>query len=140
VLNDGQGHLLPASLVINAFPVHGKTLTQVAEQLSDGSGAAGAQPPRLAELPAGAAIRVERLREWDVSAQGRQPVSLIVQYVIAVPGSGQALVLTFSTPALGLAEQLRPVFHGIAATLQFAGRADTLRFGTPRFDPADVRG
>ena len=33
----------------------------------------------------------------------------MVQYVIEAPGSEQALVLTFSTPALGMAEQLRPL-------------------------------
>ncbi len=118
VLND-HGRLLPASLVINAFPLRGKSLGQVAEELADGNGARGARPPRLVDLPAGRSVRVERLREWDVSADGRTPVSLLVQYVAEIPGRGQALVLTFSTPALGMAEQLRPVFHAMACTLRF---------------------
>ena len=123
VLND-HGRLLPASLVINAFPFHGQTLAQVAEQLSGGNGALGARPPRLVDLPAGRTVRVERLREWGVSADGRHPVSLLVQYVAEIPGRGQALVLTFSTPALGMAEQLRPVFHAMARTLRFASAED----------------
>lgn len=127
---NGHGRLLPASLVINAFPLRGKSLGLVAEQLSGGHGALEARPPRLVDLPAGRAVRVERLREWDVSASGRHPVSLVVQYVAEVPGNSQALVLTFSTPALGLAEQLRPVFHAIASTLRFEALAGPPRSGT----------
>lgn len=123
VLND-HGRLLPVSLVINAFPLRGKSLGQVAEELSGGNGAQGAQPPRLVDLPAGRSVRVERLREWDVSADGRHPVSLLVQYVAEIPGRGQALVLTFSTLALGMAEQLRPAFHSIASTLRFEPAED----------------
>lgn len=133
VLND-HGRLLPASLVINAFPLRGKSLGQVAEELAGGNGARGARPPRLVDLPAGRSVRVERLREWGDPAAGGNPVSLLVQYVAEVPGCGQALVLTFSTPALGLAEQLRPVFHAMASTLRFAGLPTT-----PQFEPAEDR-
>jgi hypothetical protein len=131
---NGHGRLLPASLVINAFPLCGKALGQIAEELSGGDGMPGARPPRVVDLAAGRAVRVERLREWGASANGSHPVSLLVQYVAEVPGSGQALVLTFSTPALGLAEQLRPVFHAMASTLRFAGLPST-----PRFEPAEDR-
>jgi hypothetical protein len=75
------------------------------------------------DLPAAQAVRVERLREWDVSANGRHPVSLIVQYVAQIPDTDDAVVLTFSTPALGLARELQQLFHQMACTL--------------RFDPAD---
>ncbi len=129
---NGHGRLLPASLVVNAFPLRGESLHHVADQLSGGNGALAARLPRLVDLPAGRVVRVERLREWDVSASGRHPVSLVVQYVAEVPGNGQALVLTFSTPALGMAEQLRSVFHAIASTLRFEGLACT-----PRSEPAD---
>jgi hypothetical protein len=124
---NGHGHLLPASLVINVFPFRGQTLGHVAEQLSGDTGALGARPPRLVDFPAGRAVRVERLREWSVLAGDRHPVSLLVQYIAEVPGHDQALVLTFSTPALGLAEQLRPVFHAIVSTLRFEGLAETSR-------------
>ena len=126
---NGHGRLLPASLVINAFPCHGKTLDSIADQLSGADGALTARPPRLVELPTGRAVRIERLREWDVSANARHPVSLLVQYVAEVPGNGQALVLTFSTPALGMAEQLRPVFHAIACTLRFEALVRTPQSG-----------
>lgn len=124
-LVDGYGRLLPASLVINAFTLGELTLDHLAEQLSGAKSALAARLSRVVDLPAGRAVRTEQLREWDVSASGRHPVSLLVQYVTEVPGSDQALVLTFSTSALGLAEQLRSLFHAIASTL--------------RFDPADHR-
>jgi hypothetical protein len=120
VLN-GQGSLLPASVVVNAFPLRGMTLEEITAQLSDAEGTLVPPVSCLVDLPAGRAVRVERLREWGGSADGRHPVSLVVQYAAEIPGSGQAVVLTFSTPALGLAEQLRPLFHAIAKTLRFGG-------------------
>ena len=117
----GQGALLPVSLVVNAFPLRGMTLEEITAQLSDAEGALAPPVSRLVDLQAGPAVRVERLREWGGSADGRHPVSLVIQYAAEVPGSGQAVVLTFSTPALGLAEQLRPLFHAIAKTLRFGG-------------------
>lgn len=133
-LLNGHGRLLPASLVINAFPLRGKSLDYVADQLSGADGALAPRLSRRVDLPAGRVVRVERLREWGATATGRHPVSLVVQYVAEVPGDGQALVLTFSTPALGMTEQLRPLFHAIASTLRFDGPARA-----PRFEPADDR-
>jgi hypothetical protein len=115
VFNSG-GRWLPASLVVNAFARRGQTLDRIAEQLS------GKSAVQLVELPSGPAVRIERLREWEGSPDGRQPVSLMVQYVIEAPGSEQALVLTFSTPALGMAEQLRPLFQAMARTVRFEGQ------------------
>jgi hypothetical protein len=121
VLSSG-GHWLPASLVVNAFPRRGHTLSQITEQLSGADGTLAPLTPRSVDLPAGPAVRVEQLREWGGSADGRHPTSLVVQYVAEVPGDGQALVLTFSTPALGMAEELQSLFHSIACTLRFEGQ------------------
>jgi hypothetical protein len=118
----GPGQLLPASLVVNIFPLRGRSLEQIAADLSDAEGALAAPVSRLLDLPAGRAVRVERLREWGGSADGRHPVSLVIQYAVQIPGSGNAVVLTFSTPALGLAEQVRPMFHAIARTLRLEGQ------------------
>jgi hypothetical protein len=120
VFNSGE-RWLPASLVVNAFAQRGQTLSQIAEQLS-GAEAPGRPGASLVDLPAGPAVRIEQLRESDGSPDGRQPVSLLVQYVIEAPGSEQALVLTFSTPALGMAEQLRPLFQAMARTVRFEGQ------------------
>jgi hypothetical protein len=118
---DVPGGPLPASLVVNVWPLGGYTLEQVAAQMSAPDRAAGPPVSGVLDLPAGRTVRVERLREWGGRVDGRHPVSLIVQYVTAIPGTGQAAVLTFSTPALALADRLRPLFHGIAYTLRFDG-------------------
>jgi hypothetical protein len=115
------GHWLPASLVVNVFARRGQSLDEIAGQLS-GAGMAGQPAVSMVDLPGGPAVRVERLHEWAGSPDGRHPVSLLVQYVIEAPGSEQALALTFSTPALGLAEQLRPLFQAMARTVRFEGQ------------------
>ena len=121
VLSSG-GHWLPVSLVVNAFPRRGRTLSQITEQLSSADGTVAPLAPQPVDLPAGPAVRVQQLREWGGSADGRHPTSLVVQYVAEVPDGEQALVLTFSTPALGLAEKLQSLFHSIACTLRFGGQ------------------
>jgi hypothetical protein len=63
-------------------------------------------------------VRIERLAEWPGAAVGQRPVSFIAQYVTEAPGS-LAVMLTFSTPAVALADQLRPLFHQMARTLRF---------------------
>ncbi len=113
---------LPVSLVVNAFPRRGRTLRQITDQLSSSDGTLAPLSPRPVDLPAGPAVRVEQLREWGGSADGRHPTSLVVQYVADVPGGDQALVLTFSTPALGMADELQSLFHSIACTLRFGGQ------------------
>lgn len=118
---DVPGGPLPASLVASVWPLRDYTMDQIAGQLSAPDGAVAPPVTGLLDLPAGRTVRVERLREWPGSPGGRRPVSLIVQYVTAVPGSGQAVVLTFSTPAVALADQLRPLFHRIACTVRFEG-------------------
>ena len=101
-LVSSQEYLLPASLVINAFP-RSVARPSVRSRMSFLAPMPYCRPGHHAwwnGLP-GQAVRVERLREWGVEASGRHPVLLVIQYVTEVPGGEQALVLTFSTPALG---------------------------------------
>lgn len=114
------GGPLPASMVVSTWSAGGKAVAEIRDQLAAAGGPL-APPPALLNLPVGPAARIERLREWGGQADGRHPVSLIVQYVTPVPGTSQVLLLTFSTPALALAARLRPLFHGIACTLRFGG-------------------
>jgi hypothetical protein len=86
----------------------------------------------ILDLPAGRTVRVERLREMPGAADGRHPVSFIVQYIAEGAAAGQAVLLTFSTPAVALADQLRLLFHQIACTLRFDGRD---RLGGPESQP-----
>jgi len=112
------GGLLPASMVVSTWPAGGKTLEEIGAGLAPAQGAPAA-PPALVTLPAGPAARIERLREWGGAPDSRHSVSLIVQYVIQVPGTSQVVLLTFSTPAMALAARLRLLFHGMACTMRF---------------------
>ena len=118
-LLDTPGGPLPATLVVSVRDMGGRTLDEIAAGLSGGDGSAGPAVTRVFDLPPGRTIRIERRREWPGTAGGRALVSMIVQYVAEVPGTGQAVLLVFSTPAAALAGQLRPVFHQIACTLRF---------------------
>ena len=115
-LLDTSGGLLPATLVVSVRDMGGRTLDEIAAGLSAGNGPAAT---RVFDLPPGRTIRIERRREWPGAAGDRALVSMIVQYVAEVPGTGQAVLLVFSTPAVALAGQLRPVFHQITCTLRF---------------------
>jgi hypothetical protein len=117
LLDTAEGPL-PATLVVSIRDMGGCTLDEIAAGLSAGDGSAAAG---VFDLPPGRTIRIERRREWPGAAGARAVMSIIVQYVAEVPGTGRAVLLVFSTPAVALAGQLRPVFHQIACTLRFAG-------------------
>ena len=110
---------LPATLVVSVRDMGGRTLDEIAAGLSAADGSAGPAVTRVFDLPPGRTLRIERRREWPGTAGGRSLTSMIVQYVAEVPGTGQAVLLVFSTPAAALAGQLRPVFHQITCTLRF---------------------
>jgi hypothetical protein len=120
---DVVGGPLPATLVLTAHPMGGHTLDAVAAEISR-QPEEGLPAPSVGmfDLPAGRTARVERLAEGADNGKGRRPVSFLAQYVTEAPG-GMAIMLTFSTPALALADQLRPLFHQIACTLRFEASA-----------------
>ena len=107
------GGPLPATVLASVHPAEGLDVERLAERMS------GGEPPTCFRLPAGRTARIERLREQPVPGRDERLVSLVVQYVTAIPGTGDAVVLTFSTPALGLGDQLRQLFHQMACTLRF---------------------
>ena len=119
---DVAGGPLPATLVLTAHPMGGQTLDAVIAAIS-GQEDDGLPPPSVGtfDFPAGRTARVERLAEWGGAGESRRPVAFLAQYVTEAPG-GVAVMLTFSTPALALADQLRPLFHQIACTLRFDGQ------------------
>jgi hypothetical protein len=118
---DLPGGPLSATLVASVRSMGEYTLDQVASEMSAEDGAVKAPVVGMLDLPAGRTVRIERLREMPGSADARRPVSFIVQYIAEGPGTGQAVLLTFSTPAVALADQLRQLFHQIACTLRFDG-------------------
>jgi hypothetical protein len=116
---DVPGGPLPATLVVSVRGLDGLTLDEIAAEMSETDSALVPPIVKMFDLPAGRTIRIERFQEWPGAADGPRPVSFTVQYVTVVPGGGQAVLLMFSTPAVALAEQLRPLFHRIACTLRF---------------------
>lgn len=114
------GGPLPATVVATVHPAEGQDVERIAEHMAGGGGR-----PVCFSLPAGRTARIERLQEQPIPGRDDRLVSLIVQYVTEIPGTDEVVVLTFSTPALGLGRELRQLFHQMACTL--------------RFDPADHR-
>jgi hypothetical protein len=112
---DLPGLALPATLLISLQAMGGRTLDQVAGELSEGEFESSAMA--MLTLPAGRTARVERLWRLPNAVAGRPLASLSINYVTEVPDRGQAIVLTFGTLAVAQARSLLPVFHQIACSL-----------------------
>jgi hypothetical protein len=110
---DVPGGPLPATVVASVHPTGGLDVERLAERMAGGGRAA------CFDLPAGRTARIERLQEQPIPGRDDRLVSLIVQYVAQIPGTEDAAVLTFSTPALGLGRELLQLFHQMACTLRF---------------------
>jgi hypothetical protein len=122
---DVPGGPLPATVLASVHPMGGLTLQQVAEDMAADDGSATPAELGRFDLPAGRTVRIERLGERS-PVRDRSLVVLVVQYVAEIPGTGHAVMLTFSTPAVALAGPLRQLFHQIACTLRF-GDLEQLR-------------
>jgi hypothetical protein len=112
---------LPASLVVSVPQLGEETLDRVALQMAADSGSVAPPSVDFFDLPAGRTVRIEQFRHWADPAEEHRLVSLVIQYVTHIPGTGQAALLTFSSPAVALAGQLRLLFHQITCTLRFDG-------------------
>lgn len=115
---DVAGGPLPATLLVSVRDMDGSTLDQIGREMSAGHDITGPPVVDALDLPIGPVIRVERMRDWPGTVDGTRPVSFVVHYVAQVPGLPQAVLMTFSTPAVALASQLRPLFHQMACTLR----------------------
>lgn len=118
---DIPGGPLPATLVTSVHPIGAQTLDDIAGELSASDDQAGPADVRVFDLPAGSMVRVERFRAWAAPSRDSRPGSLAVQYVAEIPGAAGTVLLSFATPALALAGQLRQLFHQIACTVHFDG-------------------
>jgi hypothetical protein len=116
---DVPGGPLPATVLASAYPMNGLGVFQFAERIAAGDGSMPAPEVEHFDLPAGQTARIERLQEWDSPGVDQRIVFLVVQYIAQIPGTDSAILLTFATPALGLARQLRQLFHQMACTLRF---------------------
>jgi hypothetical protein len=83
-------------------------------------GAPGDGDVTMADLPAGPAVRhLYRRRPAPDDPDGNKLLVTHLDVYLAVPQSGQRLLLSFSTPMEPLAEALVTLFDSIARTLQW---------------------
>lgn len=71
----------------------------------------------VVDLPAGEAVRMRTLVETD-PGERRSLVVDVVEYWVPVPGHPDGLLLSFTTPVLGLADILADIADDVAQTLQ----------------------
>ena len=112
------GGSLPATLLVSSYAMAGQAVDRIAVRLAAADGSATGPEVGRFDLPIGRTARVEWRQDRAAPEQPRRPGSLVVQYVAEIPGTGNAAILTFATPAVTLAARLRPLFHQIACTLR----------------------
>jgi hypothetical protein len=112
------GGPLPATLLVSSYPTGGQAVDQIAGRLAAGGGSATGSRVDRFDLPIGRTARVEWRPDRGAPEQPRRPGSLVIQYVAGIPGTANAVILTFATPAVTLAAWLRPLFHQIAGTVR----------------------
>ena len=142
-LFDAWGVPVPATLLVSTQLMGAYSLDEIGRELSAADHEGGLSVTRTFDLPAGPTVRIERLVKPSATGDGRRPVSFTVIYLTEVPGRDQAVVLTFGTPAIALADQLRAVFHQIACSLLInpAGQVQPPAGSGPArpTDPAEAR-
>lgn len=72
------------------------------------------------QLPAGPAVRVARLVDLPLGGTDASMTWLSVQYALLVVELGQVVILHFASPSVAAHEELLPLFHEIAETLELA--------------------
>ena len=117
-----QRHGLPvaASLTVTEVPVAAATESG---DLAGRLGESGTETTSVT-LPCGPAVRMERVTAPGPVApepgDTAPPVpSVVVEYVVAVPGPGPYLLLTFSSPTLQVREAMVALFDALAGTLRW---------------------
>lgn len=86
--------------------------------VQSGPGVLATPTPLPVQLPAGTAGRTEHVREYPLPGDAALLV-LSVQYLIAVPGTDDVAVLTFSSPTLAARAELVARFQAIAESVEF---------------------
>jgi hypothetical protein len=97
-------------------------LGRVMAGLTDDSDAevAPRPPAEEFELPAGTAVRLRRTTNSGFAgSDGSTVLTAETQYFVPVPGTGNVLAMTFSTPNLSVRQALEELFDAIARTLDW---------------------
>ena len=111
---------LAISLVVTLVPVPSEGAGSV-DEWAPGFDDDGVQAT-VVELPAGRAVRRQRVDAVDLGTlaePGTPPLdTLLVDYLLPGPG-GTALLLTFSSPLVPVAEALAELFEAVAGTVRW---------------------
>jgi hypothetical protein len=112
-----DGVPLALSLVVSLVPFAADAIDL--ERLAPGLDDEGVQAT-VVDLPAGRALRRERVEARDASDLAvSQLDTLLVDYVLPGPGE-TALMLTFSSPLVVVADALAELFEAVAATVRWS--------------------
>lgn len=109
---------LALSLVVTLlpFPAGGSALEDVAPGFDDDDGVQAG----VVELPSGRALRRQRVQPRDAPELGVTQLDiLLVDYVLPGPGE-TALMLTFSSPIVVVADALAELFEAVAGTVRWS--------------------
>jgi hypothetical protein len=71
----------------------------------------------VVRLPAGEAVRLQGRRETRVPGLVERAEGLMVQFLLPIHGTQALAILTFTTPALDLAQPFADLFDTMAGTL-----------------------
>jgi hypothetical protein len=114
------GGPLPVTLLVNALPLVAigdpPDLARAAAAIdSDGH---RHHSSAEVDLPCGPAARIEWLQAAQLASSGTEVMSFFTQYVVTPRDTAMVLVLTFSSPAVAIADRLQKLFRDIAASLE----------------------
>lgn len=120
---DGERPLLMAALSVSwsavpgLSPALGPTVARRA-LLNVGSGVDALEEPSKVELPVGPAIRQASLRQLPLPDGSGPEASVVVDRFLLTSLPGGIVTLDFQTPNLALLDAFRPLFLGIAASVE----------------------
>jgi hypothetical protein len=121
-----EGRPVAASLIASLArdgPGRGDDRSRVealAARLARIGGPLAGVPTGIRELPAGWAVRARRRTTIESFAFAGHPAEVEnLQYFALIPGTTDVLLLSFSTPNLGLADAMVELFDAIAESLQW---------------------
>lgn len=114
--DERDGSPMLASLVMTVFGPSETQAAGAAEGAAEASAAPVVTPVDLASGPAG---REEALHRIPLDGTSGELAILAVRYLIPIPGTDAAQVLSFSTPTVGHRGELVPAFHAIADSVRF---------------------
>jgi hypothetical protein len=111
---------ITASMTVSAIQMpEAADVDSMADELRSGhEPGAHNEAVSVVELPAGRAVRIQKLQEGEASPSGSSTVTFHLQYLVPVAKADTLAAITFATPTVALADSFVPLFAGIASTFE----------------------